>query len=214
MLKKTLILGAGGHAKVIAEILRHLGAQLDGFVAPGLVVGSEFFHSTIIGGDEDVLQWQSDEVSLFNGIGSLPNNTLRWRVAEKMRGHGYTFSKVLHPLAIVAQDVTLEEGAQVMAGVVIQPDTAIGQDSIVNTGATIDHDCLIGKQCHIAPGVSCSGGVKIGDDCHIGAGAVITQGVTIGRGCVVAAGSVVYRDMEDHSRLIQRRGVKVDEYHA
>ena len=207
-MKKTLVLGAGGHAKVVAEVLRCLDRPVDGFVSPDYEKGSDFFHSSIIGDDGDVLQWQSEQISLYNGIGSLPSNTLRWRVANKMRKHGYTFNRIVHPSAIVAKDVSLEEGVQVMAGVVIQPETTIGQDSIINTSASIDHDCVIGKKCHIAPSVACSGGVEIGDGTHIGTGAVITQGVKIGIGCVVAAGSVVYRDLEDFTDLIQRRSIR------
>ena len=212
MIRKTLVLGAGGHAKVVAEVLHLTGVVIDGFVTPDMKVGSDFFHATIIGCDDDVLESRSDEIMLFNGIGSLPNNTLRWRVAEKMRGYGYTFGNVAHPSSTVAQDVIVDEGVQVMAGAVIQPDTSIGRDTIINTGALIDHDCMIGEQCHIAPGVSCSGGVVIGDGCHIGTGAVITQGVTVGSGCVIAAGSVVYRDLSDYSRLIQHREAEVGVY--
>ena len=209
-MKKTLVLGAGGHAKVVAEVLRCLERPVDGFVTPGFERGSDFFHSIIIGNDEDVLQWQPDQINLYNGIGSLPGNTLRWRIAKKMRKHGYTFSKIVHPSAVVAKGVSLEDGVQVMAGVVIQPETTIGQDSIINTSASIDHDCVIGKKCHIAPSVACSGGVEIGDGTHVGTGAVITQGVKIGKGCVVAAGSVVYRDLEDFTDLIQRRSIRME----
>ena len=212
-MKKTLILGAGGHAKVVADVMQLTGVSVDGFVTPNLDVGNYFLNATIIN-DDDVLRWKPDEVNLLNGIGSLPYSMLRWRIAEKMRRHGYRFGQVVHPSSIVARDVTVNEGGQVMAGAVIQPGSSIGRDTIINTGTSIDHDCVIGDQCHIAPGVSCSGGVKIGDDCHIGTGAVITQGVTIGNGCVVAAGSVVYRDLSDHSRLIQHRQARIDTNHA
>lgn len=209
-MKKTLVLGAGGHATVVAEVLHCLDRSVDGFVTPDFEKGSDFFHSTIIGDDEDILQWQPNQVNLYNGIGSLPSNALRWRVAKKMRRHGYTFNKIVHPSAIIAKSVSFEEGVQVMAGVVIQPETTIGQDSIINTSASIDHDCVIGKKCHIAPSVACSGGVEIGDGTHIGTGAVITQGVKIGLGCVVAAGSVVYRDLEDGATLIQRKTIRTE----
>jgi len=209
-----LVLGAGGHAKVVAEVLRLTGMIVDGFVTPDKEVGSEFFSSTIIGTDDVVMQWKSDELNLFNGIGSLPNSNLRWIIAEKMRENGYIFGKIVHPSSIVAQDVTVDEGVQVMANAVIQPGTSIGQDSIINTGSSVDHDCLIGKQCHLAPGVTCSGGVQIGDGCHIGTGTVITQGVKIGMGSIVAAGSVVFRDLSDYSRLIQRKEIGGNTNHA
>jgi UDP-perosamine 4-acetyltransferase len=95
--------------------------------------------------------------------------------------------------------VDLEEGAQILAGAVVQASARIGQDAIVNSGALVDHDCQIGTGAHLAPGSTLSGGVIVGKFTHVGCGATIIQGIRVGEGCLVAAGAVVVRDVPDHS---------------
>ena len=127
----------------------------------------------IIGDDSAILDYSSDAVELVNGIGSVGDTGLRTNIFKKFKKHVYSFRSVIHSNAIVAENCVLEEGGQVMAGAVINPETHIAADTIVNTGAVIDHECKIGSHVHIAPGVTISGGVKIGDGSHIGTGATI-----------------------------------------
>jgi len=193
--KKVIILGAGGHAKVVAEALRLSGAKILGFVTPDLDSGKEFYGSTILGDDAVIFDYLIEEVDLVNGVGALPGQTLRWELASKMREKGYHFKTVVHPKAVVASSVVLEEGVQVMAGVVIQPGTSIGRDSIINSGVIIDHDCVISENCHLAPGVVCSGAISIGGNTHIGTGASIIQGINVGGKSVIAAGTIIYKNV-------------------
>jgi sugar O-acyltransferase (sialic acid O-acetyltransferase NeuD family) len=198
-------MGVGGHAKVVTDALKLSGKEILGFVTPDLQAGTEFCGRKILGGDESIQRYLPDEVELVNGIGSLPKKNLRWQLADKMRTQGYSFSSVIHPNAVVASDVKLEKGVQIMAGAIIQPRTKIGQDSIINTGALIDHDCKIAENCHLAPGVVCSGGVIIGSNTHLGTGTIVIEYRTIGNNCVVAAGSVVFKDILNGVTLIQTK---------
>jgi sugar O-acyltransferase (sialic acid O-acetyltransferase NeuD family) len=193
--RPVIILGAGGHAKVLFEALRLSGRVILGFVTPDLEVGAGFCGSTVLGDDSIILNYSANEVDLVNGVGALPGKNLRWKLTSSMREKGYHFTVVIHPNAVVASDVVLKEGAQVMAGVVIQPGTTIGKNTIINTGSIIDHDCIIAENCHVAPSVVCSGDVNIGKNVHIGTGARIIQGINIGEGCVIAAGSTIYKDV-------------------
>jgi sugar O-acyltransferase (sialic acid O-acetyltransferase NeuD family) len=193
--KPVIILGAGGHAKVVAEAIRLSGREIIGFVTPDIEATTIFFGSKILGDDSAVLSYSPDEIELTNGVGALPKQYLRWKLSSTMRKKGYHFATIIHPDAIIASGVVLAEGVQIMAGVVVQPGSIVGKDTIINTGVIIDHDCTIADNCHLSPGVICSGGVSVGANVHIGTGAKVIQGINIGEGSVIAAGSTVYKDI-------------------
>ena len=193
--KSVIILGTGGHAKVIAEALKLTDRKVLGFTTPDLDIGINFCGMSVLGDDSVIFDYSIDDIELAIGVGALPGQNLRWELASLMRNKGYHLITVVHPNAVVAADVVLAEGVQVMAGVVVQPGTTVGKDTIINTGAIIDHDCTISENCHLAPGVVCSGGVSIGKNTHIGTAAKVIQGMNIGEGSVIAAGSTIYKDV-------------------
>ena len=198
-----LVIGAGGHAKVVIDALRLAQCTIAGLVDPALAVGTRIAGCEVLGGDDVVERSRPEDVMLANGVGGTKSTAGRDAVYRRFRAKGYRFATVLHPSAIVSRTATLGEGAQVMAGCAVQPDAKIGANSIVNTRASVDHDCTIGESVHIAPGVTLSGSVTIGDGSHIGTGAVVIQGITIGRNSLVAAGAVVYRDLPENSKYIK-----------
>lgn len=200
----VIILGAGGHAKVVAEALIQSDQKILGFLTPDEEEGTPILGFNVLGGDHVLAKFPPDEVRLANGIGSLPRENLRGRLAVQMRDMGYGFAIIIHPSAIVARDVTLCDGAQIMAGAVIQPGTYIGRDSIINTGVLLDHDCYIDQNCHLAPGVVCSGGVRVGEGSHLGTGTSVIQKICIGRNSIIAAGSIIYKDIPSDVRFIQK----------
>ncbi len=188
----VIILGAGGHAKGLVDALLAASAVIAGIVDPDpALTGTKVLGVPVLGGDDIVNEYPPSEIQLVNGLGSVGLPVKRQQLFEKFKGMGYKFATVVHPSAVIASDVVLGEGVQVMAGVVIQPGCRIGINSIINTRASVDHDCAIGDHVHIAPGVTMSGGVKIGMGSHIGTGATVIQGLSIGNGCLVAAGAVV-----------------------
>ena len=196
MTRRLIVLGAGGHAKVLIDALNRAGAVIEGIAdADPARTGTRVLGVEIIGTDADVLERDPDEVMLVNGLGSVDQPRARRDVYIRFSDRSYTFATVVHPSAIIAEGVSLGEGAQVMAGAVVQPDVRIGVDTIVNTGASIDHDCLIGGHVHLAPGVTLSGGVTVGDLVHVGVGATVVQGTRIGDGSVIGAGTVVTSDV-------------------
>jgi UDP-perosamine 4-acetyltransferase len=196
MTKPVLILGAGGHARVLIEALRLAGCPIAGIVdADRSQIGKVVMGIAVIGTDERVLTFDPEEVKLVNGIGSVASTARRKQLFQEFKSHGYRFAPVVHPSAIVASDAQLDEGTQVMAGVVIQVGVRVGVNCIINTRASVDHDCIIGAHVHVAPGVTISGEVRIEDDAHIGTGATLIQGIRIGSGSIVGAGSVVVRNV-------------------
>ena len=156
MSKPIIVLGTGGHAKVLIEALRQSGREIMGLTDQAKTEASEFFGVKILGDDDTVLNYSSDEVVLVNGIGTIPGNSLRRTLNDRMEEKGFQFTHVIHPSAVIANDVKIEKGAQIMAGVVIQPGVKIGLSCIINTGTNVDHDCVIHDDCHLAPG-SCRG---------------------------------------------------------
>jgi len=190
-----LILGAGGHAKVLLEVLFQEQRKIIGVATPHLDSGAHYLGLAVIGSDEAVFEYDTQEVLLINGVGSLPEKKHRWDLSVTMRERGYRFGSVIHPNSTIATDVLFAEGVQLMAGAIIQPGCKIGRDSIINTGVKIDHDSIVGDQCHIAPGVTISGDVQVGNNVHIGTGVHVIQGINIGEGSVIAAGTTVYKDV-------------------
>jgi len=193
----VILLGAGGHAKVVLDLLQALDRQVLGVCDPRLAAeGVKAWRGLmVLGDDRAVEKYASADIELANGTGKLPGSSLRSRLHLQFTHQGYRFATLIHPSAILGSGVDLGEGVQVMAGVIIQADTRIGDDVILNTGAHIDHDGKIGRYVHIAPGAILSGDVRVGDETHIGPGATLIQGIQIGNGAVVGAGTTVIRDI-------------------
>ncbi|MER0510276.1 acetyltransferase [Aeromonas veronii] len=201
MSKPIIVLGAGGHASVLVDILRSQGVVPLALVAPTAGVPRAVLADIPLWHDEEILTHHPDEVVLVNGIGSLPGNPLRAMIFARYRALGYRFASVVSAQAMVSAYAVLEEGAQVMAGAIIQAGTQIGANSIINTGTIVDHDCWIGGNNHIAPGAVLSGGVSTGDAVHIGTGAMLIQNIKIGSHTVVGAGATVSKDLAPNKTL-------------
>ncbi|MEK4244737.1 acetyltransferase [Psychrobacillus sp. FSL K6-2684] len=189
MNKPIIILGNGGHASVLAEILILQQRDILGYTAPSEEANS--YGVNYLGTDKIIREYCPKEVELILGLGTVRVSTVRHSIFEKMKRQGYTFVTCIHPKAIISHTATLAEGTQIMAGAIIQPHVQIGENTIINTGVIIEHDCLIGAHVHIAPGTTLSGGVIIGNESHIGPGSSIIQGVEIGKKTLIGAGSVV-----------------------
>jgi sugar O-acyltransferase (sialic acid O-acetyltransferase NeuD family) len=211
-MRRLLMLGCGGHARVLLDALECGGAKVDAYLAPE--PAQHLWPSSIAyrGADGALAQLDPEAWHLVNGVGSTRSLAIRRGVYQHGKTLGYAYRTVTHPSALVAASVRLGEGVQLMAGAIIQCGSVIGADSIVNTGAIVDHDCEIGPHVHLAPGACVAGGVKIGDSTHVGLGARILQNINIGAGCLIAAGAVVIADVPSGTavagvpaRAMQRR---------
>jgi UDP-perosamine 4-acetyltransferase len=197
-----IVLGAGGHAKVLIASLRRLGVAVRGCVVAEAAASDRPVLGVPILGDESVLaDLDPTTAKLVNGVGSLEPNSTRKQLFEHWSARGWRFAEVIDPHAVIGPETDLGEGAQVMAGAVVQPGVRLGANCILNTRAAVDHDCVIGAHVHLAPGVTLSGGVVIGDDAHLGPGATVVQGVRIGSGAIIAAGAAVVADIGANERV-------------
>jgi len=197
--KKIVLIGGGGHCKVVISILK----KLDNFEIVGIVDNrkSESFISgiKIIGSDDDLRDiYKSGIGNALITIGSSKDNTKRYKLFNMVREIGYEFPVIISPEAIVDESVRMDEGTVIMPGSIINIDSSIGKNCIINTGTIIEHDCKIEDHCHIAPGVHVSGAVNIGDLSFIGIGATIIQGIKIGKNVTIGAGSVIIKDIPDN----------------
>jgi len=197
-----IIIGAGGHAKVLVDALLAAGIAPTGLIdADPRRHGATVLGIPVLGGDGMLAGFDRGQVVLVNGIGSTGHPDLRLAVQARLAALGFVFRTVIHPAAIIAAEVTVGDGAQLMAGAVVQTGTRLGAGAIINTRAVVDHDCRIGAHAHIAPGAVLCGDVRVGAASHVGAGATVVQGSTIGDGCLIGAGAVVIRDVADGVRV-------------
>lgn len=198
-----MIIGAGGHGRVVADALRTAGHELIGFADSDPATHGRVIDGVEVLGDDSVLSgFDPSFTQLAIGVGSVGRQSTRRRIAESFLGKGWRLVTVVHASALVAPSVQLGAGAQVMAGAIVQPGARIGAGSIINTGAVVDHDCIVGAWCHVAPGATLSGGVVLGDECHVGAASVVIQGCSLDACTTVGAGAVVINDSVGGGTLI------------
>ncbi len=199
-----ILLGAGGHAKVLLALAESAGFVVQGLCDPTLLQQgvSDWNGLPVLGGDEALERVDPRQVGLINGLGRLVRQNARNRLFENLKARGFAFPVLVHPAAWVAPTARLEQGVQIMAGAIVQPDCHIGENTIINTRASVDHDCRIGKNVHIAPGATLCGGITIEDDAFVGSGATIIQGRRIGARAVVGAGATLVRDLPSDARAL------------
>lgn len=189
-MEKIIILGAGGHAKVVADILLRQGAHIIGFLDDDAdTCGKRLLGIEVLGAISFLSDLQN--VILVQGIGA---NRVRKRLADSLNP-GIRWKQVIHPSAIIAPSAKIGIGVVVAAGAIINPDAVIGDHVIINTGASIDHDCTVEAYAHIAPGARLAGGVKVGSGTLVGIGASVIPYRTIGEWATIGAGATVIRDI-------------------
>jgi UDP-perosamine 4-acetyltransferase len=195
MINPLIVLGGGGHAKVLIDALISNNEKILGIIDPNLEIGSLVLEVPVIGGEVDFDEFTPNNINLVNALGSTTLPLKRQQIFQHYKKLGYRFASIIHPSAVVSSFSCLGEGVQLMAGCIINPGTQIGDNCLINTKSSVDHDCLLGDHVHLAPGVTLSGEVKIGDCVHVGVGASVIQGICIGRETLVASGSVVVKDV-------------------
>lgn len=200
-MKQVIGLGAGGHAKVVAEILRLTGGyELVGLLDPRQELWKTEVLGILVLGDDSLLPelYQRGIRYAFIGLGTVGDTRPRRRLYEKARRQGFQVVPAIHPQAVIAPSVEIGHGPTVMAGAVINAAAQLGDNVIVNTGAIVEHDCVVGNHVHIATGACLASTVHVGEGTHIGLGSSIRQCIHIGRNAIIGAGAVVVDDVPDN----------------
>ena len=213
---RVIGLGAGGHAKVVIEILRLIGGyEFVGLLDPKQDIwGTEVLGVSVLGDDSLLPELYDQGVRYaFIGLGSVGDTRPRGQLYEKACHQGFQIVQAIHPQAIIAPSVEIGHGPTIMAGAVINAAARLGDNVIVNTGAIIEHDCIIGDHVHIATGARLASTVRVGKGAHVGVGASVRQCICIGRDAIVGAGAVVVNDVPDNVVVagVPARILKVEE---
>jgi sugar O-acyltransferase (sialic acid O-acetyltransferase NeuD family) len=184
----VLVVGAGGHAKVVIATLQAAERTVAGCLDDHAEAEGTVVLGVPVVGPTSRLAEHAGEAVLAIGA-----NAVRQRLAAAHPEARWV--TVVHPSAVVHESVRLGAGTVVFAGAVLQPDVAVGAHAIVNTGATVDHDGRLGDFVHVAPGCHLSGGVTLGEGAFLGVGCACLPGVTVGAWTTVGGGGVVVRDL-------------------
>lgn len=190
MQKKVVILGASGHAKVIADIVKKNNDLLIGFLDDNLEIQNKiiFDSKKVLGTIEDVYKYS--DCYFIIGIG---NNKFRKMISNKYsKLKWYT---AIHPNAVIANEVEIDEGTVIMAGTVINTGTKIGKHCIVNTSSSLDHDNILEDYVHISPGSHLAGTVIVGEETWICSGVTVVNNINIGKNNIIGAGATVIKSI-------------------
>lgn len=195
-MKRIVLAGAGGHAKVVADL-----AELNGFEVVGATDPSPRGRAArasglrILGRDARLRGLRTRGIQAAVGVGSIKDTSVRRKVRLSIEKAGLRMPALVHPSAVVASSARLGAGCQVMANAAVNPGTSFGKNCVVNTGAVVEHDCRVGADAFIGPGARIGGDVRVGAGAFVGMGSVVLQCVRIGARAVVGAGAVVVRDV-------------------
>lgn len=202
MSTRIVVLGGGGHGRVVIDALFAAGNDVAGVVDPDPAVAARLPRGVpYLGGDDVLASADRAAVVLAMGVGAVDVPRRRRSIFERYRDMGFRFVAVIHPAAVRAAGAELGEGAQVLAGAVLQPGCRLGANALINTRALVEHDAVVEDHACISPGALLAGGVHIGTTAFVGIGAVILQDVRIGAEAMVAAGAVAIADVPRGARV-------------
>jgi sugar O-acyltransferase (sialic acid O-acetyltransferase NeuD family) len=197
-----IILGGGGHARVLIDCLQAAGrAQLYGVLdRDGAQWGQTLLGVPTLGGDELLADVVAKGVNCFAvGLGGIGDNRPRQRLFELGLSFGLEPLTVAHPTATCSRWAKIGLGSQLFPGSIVNAGAELGVNVIVNSGAIVEHDCIIGAHAHVATGARLASTVQVGEGAHIGAGATVRQCIAIGAGAIVGAGAVVVKDVPPYT---------------
>jgi acetyltransferase EpsM len=201
-MNNVYLYGAGGHGKVVLDIVESLGIKPVGFVDINLS-GQYVYNYPIFQNLPD------GDINLIISIG---NNETRKKIF-KINFDKY-YKSLIHPFSSISRDLIFGDGSIICKGVSVCPSVVIGSHVILNTNASIDHDCVIDDFVHLSPNVALSGGVSVGEGSHIGIGACVIPGIKIGKWAVIGAGAVIIDDVPDYAVVVGNPGkiIKYNKY--
>lgn len=198
---KILIIGAGGHSKVIVDIIQNEQKyEIAGFIDNNLPIGHEVLGYKVLGKKEEI-NTLINKHEIFGGVIAIGDNFIRSNIKKKITQlcNEFKFINCIHPKSSIAFNVVMGEGNVVMAGAVINTSSEISNHCIFNTNCSIDHDNKIANFASIAPNAVTGGNVEVGEFSAIGIGATVKHNVSIGYNCIIGGGSLVNKDAKSNS---------------
>jgi sugar O-acyltransferase (sialic acid O-acetyltransferase NeuD family) len=200
-MKRVVVIGAGGHAREVADIFRHQAQQSNSVTLLGFVVDDPAGHEQTVNGLPVLGDWSwfeeadRDELAVICAVG-LPH--VRRQLVHRARLRELKFTSAISPLAYVSRDAKIGEGAMIFPLSFTSAGSLIADHAVINVGATVSHDSQVGRYATLSPGVHLAGNVSIGEGCHLGIGASAINGVSIGQWSAIGAGAAVIRNLPDN----------------
>ena len=195
-MRNLVIIGAGGHGRVIADIADATGKYSDiCFLDDSAQSDSSL---NIVGKVSDYKSYIND----CDFVVAIGNNKVRKRIQSELTEDGAVMATLVHPTAVIGSGVSIGRGTVVMAGAIINANAIIGEGVIVNTSSSVDHDCVIDSYCHISVGAHLAGTVFVGSETMIGAGATVINNISICEDSIIGAGAVVIEDIVDRGTYV------------
>ncbi|MGM9594479.1 MAG: acetyltransferase [Candidatus Onthomonas sp.] len=194
MSDSVIVIGGGGHAKVVIDCIQSSGGQVAGILDDGIPAGASVLGIPVLGRVSEYAKYASHPFIIAIG-----NNAIRRRIARDLPVRWYT---AVHPSAIVSRYASVGAGTVVMPRAVINPGASVGAHCILNTGAVVEHDNRISDFVHLSPSAALGGTVSVGEGTHIGLGAAIRNNIRICAGCTIGAGAVVVKDITEPGTYI------------
>ncbi|MDE6847497.1 MAG: acetyltransferase [Lachnospiraceae bacterium] len=209
-MKQILILGGGGHAASLADILeRENKYKIAGFVVNEHMASCNIKYP-VIGTDDDLLNlFQRGIKNAVIGVGYLGKSNLREKLYERLKRIGFDLPFICDPSAIVSEHVEIGEGTSIGKGAIINAGADIGKMCIINTGAIIEHDCIVEDFSHISVGSVLCGSVRVGEASFVGANATVIHGTKIGNHCIIGAGAAVRKNVEDNCMVGSKENIVI-----
>lgn len=198
MNKRLIIIGAGGHGKVIADIALKNNQYDEICFLDDIKASKKCMDFDVIGKVNDVYSYLND-YDIFVAIG---DSDIREKLIKDLKQQGAVIPTLVHPNAVIAKNVSIGLGTVVMAGAIINPDTSIGEGCIINTSASIDHDCVIKDYVHISVGAHLAGNILVNEHTWIGIGACVRNNTAISERVMIGAGAVVVNNIEEKGTYI------------
>ncbi|HEV7299668.1 MAG TPA: acetyltransferase [Tepidisphaeraceae bacterium] len=191
----TLIIGAGGHGKVVLDILRAAGLHRPvGFIdADPSLAGTTIGGLPVLGAPNLLPKLRQQKIR--GAIVAIGDNAVRASYAARLLEHGFELINAIHPAAVVSSSATVGRNVVIAAGAVVCAEATLADSVIVNTSATIDHECQVAAGSHICPMAALAGRVRVEAGAFVGMGAKVIQCRTIGMRAIVGAGAVVISDV-------------------
>jgi sugar O-acyltransferase (sialic acid O-acetyltransferase NeuD family) len=193
----VVIIGAGGHGKVVLDIIQAAGKhRVVGFLdADPALAGSQINGVPVLGQMNQVVRLKQQKIR--GAIVAIGDNRVRVSYAALLAEHSVDLITAIHPAAVVANSARIGHNAVVAAGAVLAASAAVAHSAILNTGCIVDHECELEAGVHICPGALLAGRVRVGAGAFIGLGAKILPCLSIGKGSIVGAGAVVLKDVPE-----------------
>lgn len=202
-MKSLIIIGASGHGKVVADIAMKNGYEKITFLDDNKTL-NECGGYPVVGCSAEFKHHDCDMIV------AIGNAAIRQRIQEELEQQKKSVPVLIHPNAVVAENVIIGVGSVVMAGAVVNPGSVVGKGCIINTCASVDHDCLVGDYVHVSVGAHLAGTVKVGSRTWIGIGSVISNNLNIICGCTIGAGAVVVKDIKESGVYMGVPAIKIN----